>query len=921
MTPEASYLFRCPRFSTDLVLELREESALGTPARALARVLVSEAIALEDLVGLGVAIQSVGFPGEQRNFFGIIESAELAARTASPGAEAALHEYSFTVVSRLELLAQSVHSRIFQDLTVPEIISEVLDAQGVDSSRREFSLSESYPKLEYVTQYEESDLHFISRLAESEGIYFYSRPDLDEEIEKLIFADTSAQATPELRLPLRHPSQMDADTTCVYSLDEIRAVAPGKVTLNAYDFKRPSLSQLGSAQADVDTELELYDFSDDFSEPSDGKRRARLRLEALQSERVRFRIQSNEPGLAIGQKLTIEGDEDREYFVAMVHVEYHRSGDPSSAPNDSSPSEFRRLLQITAELTPIELPFRLPERHARPVIWGPQTATVVAPDGSPMEEIYCDEHGRAKVRFHWDQGSEFFDRASCWMRVTQLATSGSMVLPRVHWEVLVEFLEGNPDKPHITGRLYNGTFMPPYELPGGRTRTSIQTSSTPGGGGTNEIRFEDKAGAEEIMIHSQYNMVTNAANNRNKKVTGNETVVIGNNATSEIGADSETKITNACRCTVGSNADVVVGANRTVEVNAVYGLTAGGNASTTVGANQMEMIGNPLDGVIALAAAEAAELAQGAAAHALGKAQGTIAGAVGAALGPIQGLANQAGGMTASVDALGRGSLAATAGLVAGAAGLPSASGVAEALLPASVRDAPGAAASAAGVGVTNLLHAAVNSAAGKGMARAKEALSGGGGQDASGAGGQSTKNRGGPAGDLAGFTEEDLSAGPGYGQWTVTGNHTETTSALAVTAAAGSVLTNVSGNMTQTVGAAHMEVILGDRAESIEGMKSETSLGLIVITKSDESETVHAIRSAMIGGARVEMVDGNREISSDVMISIAGAMHKIEAQTKLTLKCGASSIVVDGSGVTIQSPIVDFTGASITLTKDGHEG
>jgi type VI secretion system secreted protein VgrG len=246
---------------------------------------------------------------------------------------------------------------------------------------------------------------------------------------------------------------------------------------------------------------------------------------------------------------------------------------------------------------------------------------------------------------------------------------------------------------------------------------------------------------------------------------------------------------------------------------------------------------------------------------------------------------------------------------------------MASALVPATLRSGTEEGASSAEVSLTNTLHNAVSKVAGRGLAQARAALSGGGGQDAGGAGGQSAANHAGPAGDLSGFTEEDLTAGAGHDQYVISGDHSETIGALGVTAAVGSLLTNVTANMTQTVGAAHVELILGDRAESTEGMKTESSLGLIVLSKGDESETVHAMRSAMIGGARFEQVDGNREVSSDAMVSLVGAMHKIEAETKLTFSCGASSIVVDNSGITLTSPMIDFMGASITLEKDVNDG
>lgn len=920
-------ILRSEAFVSEHVIRFSERHVLGFPAEAELDVILEQEVALQDLVGSKAQLIVQSETAETRTFCGIIESAELRGSALAVGVMYS-PQYTLRVVSQLELLARSVGCRIFQDATVKDIISSTLEAHGIGADQVEWKLSATYVKREYCTQYQESALNFISRLAEAEGLYFFTQLDPDSETEKLVFADTSSEATPELTLPLRHPSQMMAGESAVYASNERRTLASGKVTLNAFDFKRPALDQLCSESADTLAELELYDFSDDYTDPSEGQRLARVRLEGEQVKRHTVQIQSDATNLHVGMKLTIESsDGSNEYFVVSVHHRYDRQGNispdgfTSGGRRSDDGQQFRRFYWVEASLVPLSVPFRLAAVHPAPVIYGPQTATVVAPEGAEMEELHCDEHGRCKVKFHWDTGDEFFEHASCWMRVTQLQTSGSMILPRVHWEVLVEFLEGNPDSPYITGRLYNGTFMPPYQLPEGKTRTSMKTASTPGGGGTNEIRFEDKAGAEEIMIHSQYNTVIAAANNRKKVVNQNETLTIGNNASLEIGSNSDTKVTHGWSHTVGADQSISVGANRTVEVNSVYGLTTGGNASSTIGANQSEMVGNPLDGIISLAASVAAEAAQAKAAQVMAQVQGAVQGAVGAALGPIAGVVNQASALSAPMDAMNRGGMSSMPALLGGAAGLPGASAVAGAMVPASARSAPDGGSSAAEISLTGAMQAAVGRVAGQGLAAARAALGVGGGQDASGAGGASLGNRGGPAGAVSGVSEEDLSAGPGHNQFKISGNHTETIGALGIIAAAGNVLTNVKGNTTQSIGAAHVELVLGDRAESTEGAKTETSAGIIVISKGDESETVKTMRSAMIGGARVESVKGDRSIESDAMVSLVGAMHKVEAKTKLTFKCGASSIVVDGSGVTITSPMVDFMAASITLKKDVADG
>src|SRR5262249_54428632 len=154
------------------------------------------------------------------------------------------------------------------------------------------------------------------------------------------------------------------------------------------------------------------------------------------------------------------------------------------------------------------------------------------------------------------------DKASCWMRVAQLQTSGSVMLPRIGWEVLVEFIEGDPDRPIVTGRVYNGAIMPPYALPEGKTRSTFRTASTPGGGGTNEIRYEDKAGSEEIMMHAEHDMKVVVANDAKRHVGNNETQHVGNNASLQVGANQTTKITKGFSNDIGGGQKVSVGGNR-----------------------------------------------------------------------------------------------------------------------------------------------------------------------------------------------------------------------------------------------------------------------------------------------------------------------------------------------------------------------
>ena len=908
-------LFRTELFVTDEVTYFVEEHTLGQPARTIAHICTDEPFDLVDLLGARAELQ-MGFDGEGvRSCFGIIESAEMVGRGGANTGESAIG-YRLTIVSSVQLLAGSFGNRIFQDMNVQDIVTQVLTDHGVDPGDLDWKVTGSYPQREYCVQYQESALHFVSRLLEEEGIYFYAEPK--EEGESIVFCDDSTVADSiegTETLPLAARADLEPGEDAVFTCEHQHRVCSGKFVLRDFDFKRPSLDLTADAASDVFTDLEVYDYPGLYFDPSEGSRLAQVRLEEEQASRATLSLTSSCLRLRVGRVFAVSTpDGDERLFI--THLRHSCTVVP-----DETRGEPKPRYQLEIEAIPVAVPFRPPRQHARPIVEGPQTATVVAPEGSPPEEIHPDEHGRVKVAFHWDTSGIGDDHASCWMRVGQLQTSGSLALPRVNWEVIIEFLEGNPDRPVVSGRLYNGIFMPPYALPDGATRTSLQTSSSPGGGGTNEIRFEDKAGSEEIMVHSQYNTTVNAANNRDRTIGVNDTLTVGSNATYDIGANQEIKIANGHKCSIGGSQSVTVGGNRSQEVNAVSGLTVGGDASTTVGAMHFEMNGSPLAGLIATVSAAAAAAAQAKAAEAIGKVQGAVQGKIDQTLGPINDLANQAGQMDSAMSAMANGDLAASAALTTAAAGLPNASAVMGAIGggPAAAQGAGGADPTGV-IAATNAINSMVANAAGGLTAKANAAIGDAFGTSGGGGGGSSAANVGGPDGAVGGVSESDTATGPGHAQYKITGNHTETTSALRVALCAGGMNLNVSGSMTQSVGAALVELMAKDHAESAEGAKTETQAGLVVLSKGGESETASAAMNTLVGGAILEKIDGDYSVQAAGAATFIGAFHKVDAKGKITFKCGASTVVVDGSGIAITSPLITVTGASLQITKSVND-
>ncbi|MGZ3419344.1 MAG: type VI secretion system Vgr family protein [Polyangiales bacterium] len=913
-------IFKTSQLEAIQVVSLHLHQRMGKPSDAMVEALFDDAIDPEEMLGKDGTAGFAYEGAEPVVLQGVVMSVSM---IGSTGEEGAPTRYRIHLADRTAILQLDYGCEIFQELTVKEIIAKVLEDHGIASDGVQWKLSETHPKRTYCVRYEESSFDFIARLCEEEGIYFYSELPSGQESAVLVFADDSSAAPPitgDSSLPYRRREGFDQRDDVITEIAQQRRVVPGKVVLRDYNFEKPALDLTSTVESDVETDLELYDFPGCYETPADGKFLARVRLEAEQAARRTVTIESDCTRVQIGHLLTIvdaeELGETGEYLVTEAEHILREAGLDGGGGYHSR----ARLLTKSAK-------YRLPQVTPKPRIEGPQTAKIVAPDGSPDQEIHTDKHGRAKVKFHWDLGPETNDKASCWMRVGQLQSSGSMYLPRIGWEVVVQFLEGDPDRPVVTGKLYNGALMPPYKLPEGRTRTAIQSLSTPGGGGMNEIRLEDKAGGEEIAISAQYDTNIVAANNKTKNVGNNETQSVGVNASTKVGANQTVKITQGFQRTIGADQTVTVGGNRKVEVNAVSGRTAGGSSTTTVGANHFEMVGNPLEGLIqvaaekavAAAAAEAMAAAQGAAGAAMAKVQQSI--------GPVMQAASQAQAMGQGMQAVANGNLGAAAGVLGSAAGMPGAGAMA-ASMSASGSQQHGGADPNRPTGAINAAHTvgeamvgeAIRPSPSKGARKQAQELSAAAGGGGGAGGGASAANQGGPEGAVAGVSGGDKEKGPGHIIQQVGAAFTETVGALKLVVAANDVMTNVAGAMTQSIGAAKVDLVLGDHSEANGATKTETEIGMVSVVKGDETESAGAMKTEMVGGAVLEKIGGNHTIVAGAMASFIGAFHKIDAKGKITFKCGASSVVVDGSGVTITSPMVQIMAAKIEIPKSTTE-
>ena len=515
----------------------------------------------------------------QRQFKGLVRRARVFERADG------IH-VRMTVVPALGLLEDRRGSRIYQNKTVPEIVEELYQRElGGRSRELRIELSETYPRHEYVTQYQENELAFVTRLCEQEGIFFFfDHEEGDHEV--LVLGDAVAaldQVGEDGTVRFNANPGGESGGEIVFSAKHTERVGTSDVVVAGFDWTHPTVAVTGEevGRGGSDVTLEDYDHIDaafvyDYSagnrayQAHDAARQALMRAERLDLDRQRWSMRSTVLTARPGRRLNLSGCPDgsldgRSYVI----VSMHGSGETSEGRDGSYENSF--------ECVPVDLPFRPARRVPRPVTHGPSTATVVGPAG---EEIHTDEHGRVKVQFHWDRQGERNENSSCWLRVQQTWSGpgwGSWLLPRIGMEVVVSFIEGNPDKPFVSGCLYNGENQPPYPLPDEKTKSTLKTNSSPGGEGFNELRFEDKSGSEEVFIHAQKDFNETVLNNHSTSVHANQTNTVDKDQTEHVKGEQT----------------MTVDKNRTVHIVGSQDVTIdGGEANNGVSGSKLEITGD-----------------------------------------------------------------------------------------------------------------------------------------------------------------------------------------------------------------------------------------------------------------------------------------------------------------------------------------
>lgn len=494
---------------------------------------------------------------------------------AFTGSAGGMHSYSAVLRPWLWFLTRSADCRVFQNLTAVEIIRKVFDNRKYDGIvTLESALTATYAPRVYCVQYRESDFDFVSRLMEEEGIYYFFKHEENRHTLVLADAFSAHEAIAGYgRLPFRADGA--AATRLTDSVNDWqlgRAIQTGMFQLIDYDFERSRTPLVEPAQ-DVrqhdHARFEQVDYPGGFVTAEVGKARVRTRLDAAQSAGQRVHGGGHARKLAVGGLFTLvdhpRTDQNREYLVVGTEIDLDSGGYDGSG--GGSASFGCRFSAISSSQT-----YRSPLVTPRPRVHGLQTATVVGESGS--SPVSTDKYGRVKVQFHWDRVGEKNQDSSCWLRVAQVSagsSSGTVVLPRIGWEVVVSFLEGDPDQPLIIGCVHNDANMPPYDLPAAATQSVFRTH-THDGEGYNEIRIDDKKDAEEIYILAQRDFKRVVKNNDvlevglETKDKGDQSIKIQNDQVIEIGNDRKLAVKNLHEVKVEGDENVAITKNQAVDV-------------------------------------------------------------------------------------------------------------------------------------------------------------------------------------------------------------------------------------------------------------------------------------------------------------------------------------------------------------------
>lgn len=488
-------------------------------------------VAIADLIGKSVTVSLALDRGNYRFFNGYVS------RFSHVRQENFQSVYRAELVPWLWFLTRRADCRIFHpDMKIPAVIEKVFETYDV----RDYTLKMTgeFAPREYTVQYRETDFNFVSRLLEEEGIFYYWSHI--NGAHTMILGDSSTVHPPcPYESEFRFDSAAGQDAIFAWSCE--RQLRSDGYALADFDFRTPA-SPVQAAVAGS-TPFEVFDYPGGYTTFAQADNLVRIRNEEIQATSDVATGNSDIRTMASGHRFDLTGyfrsDQNKSHVVTQVRHEALQGDYRSGATANEAQFHYANSF----ECIPQSVTFRPPRVTPRPVIHGSQTAVVTGKSG---EEIWTDKYGRVKVQFHWDRRASGNDDSSCWIRVAQSAAGkgwGSVFLPRVGHEVVVTFLEGDPDRPLITGTVYNGEHMPPYALPGNQTRSVVKSNSSKGGGGFNEFRLEDAKGKEQIFIHAERNYDLRVKQDRFESIGGDSHVTVEGSTFTQAKGDAHLTLT------------------------------------------------------------------------------------------------------------------------------------------------------------------------------------------------------------------------------------------------------------------------------------------------------------------------------------------------------------------------------------------
>ena len=568
-------------------------------------------IKFEDLIGQVVTVETLVHDGA-RYINGIVNRLSRGPRGTT------FTEYRAEIVPRLWLLTKTSKSRIFQQITVPDILKKIFGEHGLDTA---FELQGTFEQRDYCVQYRESDFDFVSRMMEEEGMYYFFKHTADAH--KMVLANTPQSHTD---MPERS-TLIYEEVTGGYREDEridgwekVQQLRSGKYTLWDHCFELPykhleatqtvlDSVQVGKVQHKLklagNDQLEVYDFPGAYAQRFDGispsggdqpanlqkifqdnLRTAAIRMEQVTARALVINATSNYANLTAGHKFTLDRhyQDNGAYVLTSMHVYCTQGGNYRSSTSEAEES-FKYQNQFTA--IPLSVPFRPEQVTTKPMIHGTQTAVVVGPSG---EEIFTDKYGRVKVQFHWDREGQADANSSCWVRVASNWAGrnwGFVSVPRIGMEVVVSFLEGDPDQPIIVGCVYNADNMPPHQLPDNKTWSGIKTRSSKDAASDNlnEIRFEDKKGSEYLFVHGEKDMEVRVKKDRKEWIGQDRHLIVVRDKHDEVQRDYSVKVGKDCKTEVAADQHLKISGKQAMEVAGSQSLKVTGNMMYNCGGN------------------------------------------------------------------------------------------------------------------------------------------------------------------------------------------------------------------------------------------------------------------------------------------------------------------------------------------------